>query len=304
MKKPEYCPEWFDIDAYDDLADLPRNGLSMALWMRKMNYKGYCSDIERFERGEVSERNGGTNTTPEQIKAYAIEWLSMLATKWLAPPENKNSQAKEDYDPLEAEQDIIREFCLGDVVNLFAEFYLVNPQMRRIFQQASVRMDRAIRLEYQDYLTDIVVMTEEENPIPESDLDTPLSEVSDYADIFIINLAQSDEVLKMAFEQKLKEIRAKESKSKLSTYWSGRRTKRYTDAEIRKIVEYRVFAYIDLYVYGQITGRKFTDVEMAAMIYPPRDNTPLDFDAVGRIARTVKPKAIELLERTNPRLLL
>ena len=43
---------------------------------------------------------------------------------------------------------------------------------------------------------------------------------------------------------------------------------------------------------------------MAAMIYPPRENTPLDFDAVDRISRTVKPKAIELLERTNPSLLL
>ena len=61
---------------------------------------------------------------------------------------------------------------------------------------------------------------------------------------------------------------------------------------------------MDLYVYSLITERKFTDVEMAAMIYPPSNNTPLDFDAVDRIARTVRPKAINLLDKTNHRLLL
>lgn len=65
-----------------------------------------------------------------------------------------------------------------------------------------------------------------------------------------------------------------------------------------------MLAYIDLYIFGKIIDRKFTDVEMAAMIYPPTNNTPLNFDAVDRIARTVRPKAIELLEKTNTRLLL
>ena len=119
-----------------------------------------------------------------------------------------------------------------------------------------------------------------------------------------IVINKSDEVLKMAFEEKLKEIRAKKAAQKSDIFWNGTRTKRFSDAEIRRIVEYRYFAYIDLYTYSLITGRKFTDVEMAAMIYPPRNNTPLDFDAVDRIARTVRPKAIELFERTNPRLLL
>lgn len=53
MKKPDYCPEWFDIDLYDNLAEQPRDALSMALWLRKMNYRGYFSDIERIERGEI-----------------------------------------------------------------------------------------------------------------------------------------------------------------------------------------------------------------------------------------------------------
>lgn len=303
MKKPEYCPKWFNIDAYDDLADLPRNGLSMALWMRKMNYKGYCSDIERFERGEVSEQNGGQNTTRESIQAYSLEYLTLLATKWLVPPENRDSQTKEDYNPLAVEQDIFREFQLGDIAYLFSECYLRHPQMRQIFQKAPAHLDEVIKQGYTDQaIEQMEWIVREECGAPPSYLDTPLSDVFNYADIFIIDFSQSDEVLKMAFEQKLKEIRAKESK--LNEYWFGERTKRFTDAEIRKIIEYRVFAYIDLYAYGQITGRKFTDIEMAAMIYPPRDNTPLNFDAVDRIARTVKPKAIELLERTNPRLLL
>ena len=110
-----------------------------------------------------------------------------------------------------------------------------------------------------------------------------------------IDLSMSDEVLEMAFKQKLKELRQQEERG---------RTRRFSDAEIRKMIDYRIFAFMDLYVYSLIVERKFTDVEMAAMIYPPSDNSPLDFDAVDRIARTVRPKAMELLEKTNARLLL
>ena len=125
--------------------------------------------------------------------------------------------------------------------------------------------------------------------------DMPVSETSNYSTMIHIDLGLSDEVLEMAFKQKLKELRQQEERE---------RTRRFSDAEIRKMIDYRVFAFMDLYVYSFIVERKFTDVEMAAMIYPPSNNAPLDFDAVDRIARTVRPKAMELLEKTNARLLL
>lgn len=41
MKKPDYCPEWFDIDLYDNLIDQSRYALSMGFWNRKLNYKRF-----------------------------------------------------------------------------------------------------------------------------------------------------------------------------------------------------------------------------------------------------------------------
>lgn len=123
----------------------------------------------------------------------------------------------------------------------------------------------------------------------------PVSKTLNYSTMIHINLGSSDEILEMAFKQKLKELRQQEERE---------RTRRFSDAEIRKMIDYRIFAFMDLYVYSLIVERKFTDVEMAAMIYPPSNNAPLDFDAVDRIARTVRPKAMELLEKTNARLLL
>ena len=76
MKKPDYCPEWFDIDLYDNLKDFTRDDLCLALWTRKMNYRVFLSEEER---GGITEYN--------QRSAYAIEWLAMVATEWLkAPP--------------------------------------------------------------------------------------------------------------------------------------------------------------------------------------------------------------------------
>lgn len=293
MRKPDYCPEWFDIDLYDNLINHPRDALHMALGIRKTAYCYFLIMIDKYS-------NRGL---PEHVKADFLEWLKIIIEELNQP--KKDNQALKKYIPI-ANQDIIQELSLGNIANLFAKCYLELPQMRELFQIAALRLDDAVEEGYIDQaMEQMDWIIENECTTSESYLDTPLTDVSDYADIFMINLSHSDEVLKMAFEQKLKEIRAKEAaQEQKNTFWRGERTKRFSDAEIRKIVEYRIFAYIDLYVYSLITERKFTDVEMAAMIYPPRDNTPLNFDAVDRITRTVRPKAIKLLERTNPRLLL
>lgn len=303
MRKPDYCPEWFNIDLYDNLAHQTRDALSFALWTRKMNYKSYLLEIE----GE-DIRNGGNNITKEDVKKYALEWLAMLATQSMIIPAQYigSNQDKENYNPLKVEPNIIKEVKLKDIAYLYAQSYFELPYMREFFQKASMHFDEAIRRGYIDQaLENAEYIIEDKFPTLQSEYGAALSDKLNYADMFIIDLSQSDEVLKMAFEQKLQEIREKEAAHEQKhPFWYSGRTKRFSDSEIKRIVEYRVFAYIDLYTYGQITGRKFTDIEMAAMIYPPRENTPLDFDAVDRISRTVKPKAIELLERTNPSLLL
>lgn len=298
MKKPNYCPDWFDISLYDGLSDFSRDELSMALWFRQMNYR---STKEEFDA--VSHL---TDKEKEEVRVHALNWLKGCANEWIVQPiKHKNSGNRMNYNPLEVETNILREVTWGDIARLHAESYVEIPEMRKFVQETRQTLEECIKhLEdganaHTEWLSPDDILPED---MPPQDVkainnlfDMPVSETSNYSTMIHINLGLSDEVLEMAFKQRLKEFRQQEERE---------RTRRFSDAEIRKMIDYRVFAFMDLYVYSFIVERKFTDVEMAAMIYPPSNNAPLDFDAVDRIARTVRPKAMELLEKTNARLLL
>lgn len=296
--KPDYCPEWFDITLYDELKNYSRDNLSLALFVRILHYKNVLIELENISKEDR-----------ENWQNYAIEWVKYAANNWLVSPiKTKDTLQKETYDPLKADPDIIQEVTLSEIGAIYADCYCNIPEMRKLFQEATPELDKAIkefdlssyRSEAYAYLTDWLPddkYSNDERKSFEDFLDCPITKKLNIEHLFRIDFSQSDEMLKMAFDKKLKEIRAKEQDKE-------KRTKRFSDAEIKKIIEYRVLAYIDLYIFGKIIDRKFTDVEMAAMIYPPTNNTPLNFDAVDRIARTVRPKAIELLEKTNTRLLL
>lgn len=298
MKKPNYCPDWFDISLYDGLSDFSRDELSMALWFRQMNYR---STKEEFDA--VSHL---TDKEKEEVRVHALNWLKGCANEWIVQPiKHKNSGNRMNYNPLEVETNILREVTWGDIARLHAESYVKIPEMRKFVQETRQTLEECIKhLEdganaHTEWLSPDDILPED---MPPQDVkainnlfDMPVSETSNYSTMIHINLGLSDEVLEMAFKQRLKEFRQQEERE---------RTRRFSDAEIRKMIDYRVFAFMDLYVYSFIVERKFTDVEMAAMIYPPSNNAPLDFDAVDRIARTVRPKAMELLEKTNARLLL
>lgn len=298
MKKPNYCPDWFDISLYDGLSDFSRDELAMALWVRKMNYR---STKEEFDAGSHL-----TDKEKEGIRVHALNWLKCCAIEWTTQPiKHKNSGNRMNYNPLEVETDILREVTWGDIARLHTESYVEIPEMRKFVQETCQILEECIKhLEdganaHTDWLSPGDILPED---MPQQDVkaidnlfDMPVSETSNYSTMIHIDLGLSDEILEMAFKQRLKEFRLKEERE---------RTRRFSDAEIRKMIDYRVFAFMDLYVYSFIVERKFTDVEMAAMIYPPSNDAPLDFDAVDRIARTVRPKAMELLEKTNARLLL
>lgn len=298
MKKPNYCPDWFDISLYDGLSDFSRDELSMALWSRQMNYR-----ITKEEFDAVSHL---TDKEKEEVRVNALNWLKGCANEWIAQPiKHKNSGNRMNYNPLEVETNILRDVTWGDIARLHTESYVEIPEMRKFVQETRQILEECIKdLEtgvniHTDWLSPDNILPED---MPSQDVkainnlfDMPVSETSNYSTMIHIDLGLSDEVLEMAFKQKLKELRQQEERE---------RTRRFSDAEIRKMIDYRIFAFMDLYVYSLIVERKFTDVEMAAMIYPPSNNAPLDFDAVDRIARTVRPKAMELLEKTNARLLL
>ena len=302
MKKPDYCPDWFNIISYDGLSDFSRDELAMALGLRKINHN-------RVKK-EISASSHLTEREKEAAKEHSLNWLKCCAMEWVTQPiEYKNRGNKTNYNPLEIETDVLADVTWKDIARIYPESYVTIPEVRQFVQETRQTLELCIKnLEtgentYTDWVSDWIspsdILPED---MPQQDIqaidklfDTPISPTLSYSPMVFIDLGMSDEVLEMAFKQKLKELRQQEER---------KRTRRFSDAEIRKIIDYRFFAFMDLYTYSLITGRKFTDVEMAAMIYPPSNDTPLDFDAVDRIARTVRPKAINLLENTNPRLLL
>lgn len=298
MKKPDYCPDWFNISSYDGLSDFPRDELTMALWLRKMNYNRI--------KEKISVSSHLTEQEKEDAKEYSLNWLKYCATEWVTQPiEYKNRYNKTNYNPLEAERDALYDITWADIARIYTESYVTIPEVRQFVQETRQTLEYCIEhLKnganiHTDWLSPSDILPEDMAPQDRKAIDnlfdTPISKTLSYSPMVFIDLGISDEILEMAFKQKLKELRQQEERE---------RTRRFSDAEIRKIIDYRFFAFMDLYTYSLITGRKFTDVEMAAMIYPPSNDIPLDFDAVDRIARTVRPKAINLLEKTNPRLLL
>ena len=299
MKKPDYCPDWFNISIYGKLSDFSRDELAMALWFRQINY-------DRIKEG-MSIGSHLTKQEKEDAKEHSLNFLKDCANEWITHPiEYKNRGNKINYNPLEVKEDVLSDVTWTDIARFYTESYVEIPEIRQFVQATRPRLELCIKnLEtganiHAHWISPCDILPEEMPPQDIKSIDnlfeTPVSKTLNYSPMVYIDLGMSDEILEMAFKQKLKELRQQEE--------GQRRTRRFSDAEIRKIIDYRFFAFMDLYVYSLITERKFTDVEMAAMIYPPSNNTPLDFDAVDRIARTVRPKAINLLDKTNHSLLL
>lgn len=71
--------------------------------------------------------------------------------------------------------------------------------------------------------------------------------------------------------------------------------KQLSDVKLKRLAEYMILPFIDIYLWNLANGTSLTDRQMANLIYPIRENTPLDFDAVDRVARTTRPTAMKIL---------
>ena len=314
MRKPDYCPEWFDIARYDKLADFSREELSMILKSRQSSLQMFHEDIEHARtKGEFSRDE-------EEIREKYIADTVWFAASFIErTPEFRQEQAylgnlnqevnnvwfgHMNCRPMRVASNHIREASLYDIAALYARAYIKFDEMRSFFKESQKMLDECINLPDSEFnvgmdwlsVRELLPENTSKEMIDRIDclLESTANQALPYSNLFYIDLNQNDKVLEAAFVEKLKEVRAAEAK----------RSRRISDAEIRKIVEYRVFAFIDLYLYSVFSGRKFTDWEMANMIYPPSHDTPPNFDAVDRIARTVRPKAMTLLKDTDHRLFL
>ena len=78
MKKPDYCPDWFNISIYGKLSDFSRDELAMALWFRQINY-------DRIKEG-MSIGSHLTKQEKEDAKEHSLNFLKDCANEWITHP--------------------------------------------------------------------------------------------------------------------------------------------------------------------------------------------------------------------------
>ena len=280
MKKPDFCPEWFNIDLYEsNLPKFQRDDFATHLFYRRLEHRILIKNEHRH---------------PDRVKGFDEQGIIFLATEAL----KERAESDKVYNVHSVMPDIIQEAKFIDVFQLYVDCYLKFPIMRKLFNHAQNNLVEFVEsgiIECDFFPKYYMPEDTSKNELKEIDeeLERLLNTDLNYSTTVHIELSVSDEVIIEAFKKKLSEIRARENSN----------GKRFSDAAIQRIVDYKIFPFIDLYLWSLYTGRKFTDIEMAAMLYPPRNNTPLDFDAVDRIARTTRPRALSLLN-AHPHLFL
>ena len=175
----------------------------------------------------------------------------------------------------------------------YAACYSLSKEMRDHFNFIKKAADSKFEQGYEnqnvfDGLLDLNSSCLKHDNEAEKQFSEMMDKGEDISHAFILNdLSYSDEILIEAFKKHLEQIRLKQFQS--SSY------KQLSDVKLKRLAEYMILPFIDIYLWNLANGTSLTDRQMANLIYPIRENTPLDFDAVDRVARTTRPTAMKIL---------
>ena len=268
MKKPDYCPEWFDLLKYEEY--VPK--FIRIDWLTNIKARLYIfRDL----------REG--NESLDDIQKEIAELPNLLSYY-------KVNNSKEKIIEEEIISDSVIPLDFFNIAFYYAGCYTLSEQMRNQLNFIKEESDRIIEkgLNGHDLFNDLV----EIDITGGDELDEKYFELLDggksFMHAFLINdLSYSDEMLVEAFKKHLAKIRLKQFQ--VENY------KQISIAKLNRLCENMVLPFIDIYLWMLATGNFLTDREIANIIYPIRDNTPLDFDAVDRVTRTTKPTALKIL---------
>ncbi|TPQ24336.1 hypothetical protein C2U68_20270 [Methylomonas koyamae] len=99
----------------------------------------------------------------------------------------------------------------------------------------------------------------------------------------LVNLHATDEHIMEDFKNWL--IKTRESSSKKSA------KKAFTEIDFKEWTEYKILPFIDLKIWGEISGHRLTNSVVGNLLFPEEP----EIDTTERIRRTTKPKAERLL---------
>lgn len=255
-------PEWFKLENYDNLINFNRDQWVLAIFNRKMVY----DDL----------KSGRYRDNPEQ---EAIEFEKHFISRTIQEMLNTNFKFKQIGN------DAVRRIDLYDLLNNYEKLYLEN---------------RSEFISSLDEIRNEFIEKEEEfnkhySPALYLDLDgrDGIGEfIDDDGELSIkIDLSFSDSYILEQIKQILAETREQQ---KHSDYTNG---KAISDSDIESLIKYKVVPYIDLMLWGELTGEKLKSHELAVILFP----NDYDISRVDTIRNVTKKKALKLLSVRNPK---
>lgn len=259
-KKPDYCPEWFDLDNYTICQSFSRSDWWKAITFRRISlYTGISKDLM-----------DGIN------REFLINTLIYFS--------KNNEKIHSGYDVIESSS--VEEMKLFDFIDLQSFLYEHNPKV--INQINSILNSRLGVASAEGHCDGALSWHDMDFNIPDElpfDLHAALSDnYSGIKKFLNVDLTCSDEKILSDFSVWLKNEREAGIKNAKS--------QRKTDNDLRKLHEFGILPYIDLFLWCEITGTQLNQYQIANLLFPNEVNV----DIKDRLRTVTRPKAMELLK--------
>ncbi|CDH07330.1 putative Z3947 protein [Xenorhabdus bovienii str. oregonense] len=267
--KPDYCPEWFDLDNYDICHKFNR----IAWWNAIMQRKAMiANDLKKSLSSGMS-------------RDYAISMLKFYS----------NEASTIIYNNSKKGLDQLRDDSISEI-GLF-EYIDIHSTLRKNHTEIMNSIDKMFKVidGYQEKEGVPVDSMGYEYAWHDYDMDeffpSDLNITGSFYEQDInsppyihVDLYKNDDLIINDFTEWLKKKRKQEN--------IGTKTEKISDNDLSKLAENKVLPYIDLYLWKIISGQKITQYQMANLLFP----NEYEVNITDRLRLVTKPKAMALLE--------
>lgn len=258
MKKSN-IPEWFNLNDYENLKYMNRNQWRL-VWLDRLNAYRYLKERENtssLNKNLISE-------LPLIIKenAYRDDLISY----------------KYSVDEF-ADHFIFFTYQIAKIWGN-SEFIKVLDDVGKYVEESKIKKENI-----EDIFDDVSISDYEELNLDNTEM---LKRINGHFGLIVsVDTNFSDEVILKRFKEVLSSYR-KERKE------NG---KIISENEIKSLIGYKVIPYIDLILWGMMTGKKIRDQEIADALFPDE----YDISRIDTVRQTVKKKALALLSNSSPK---
>ncbi len=266
-KKPDYCPEWFDLENYKNITTFSREYWAFSIFVRQMQWRN-------FIEGEHLQTDANLD--------YLEQYLITVATEFI------NEKGNGLCNEINVRDQVVRDSSFLDVASEYGELYIKNALMREAFDNLRCNLNDFMKQEDDgDYSFIIDFLDDDVEKKVEKELEKSTNILA-WRTSISIDVSYSDEIIVSKFKEWLKRFRQKDK-------GLGRR---YSEAYIQSLIEFNVLPYIDLHLWQLLKGINFTCAEIADLIFPPSiDNSGTD--RTDTVRRVTAKKAIEILKQRS-----